>query len=346
VITTLCEDPEDEMVLGDQVAQIAEILQQRGRRHKYPVIDFLRLAQEMTASSKMAAGKLLADLSGDFPTKAKDDRDELSNSHWRDCFQSAANKSPVGERTCLEVLPRVVWRVFKQLTDQREFAEVPAWRGVLKHLANRSSPNEATRAELFCLMLAKVRKGKGKIDSYSIIVDSHLRTVQDICKKAGVPAVNPNSVLAVYDADFNEISMQKEQKTAGAERLAARTEQKNKPQEDPEAPAMSEEDVDELFTNTGLKSSWAGARSCPPAPSFCASAGTVSSSSSQSVSSSSSSVAGSSPPPPFRPDSTPHRRGKGGGSHFWGPGVPKLRNPPAPPPGAPWVKFFVGGFSR
>jgi hypothetical protein len=173
MVTLLCEDPEDNKVLGDQVAQVAKILQRRGRRHKNPVIDFLRLAQEMTMSSKMAAGKLLADLSADFPTKAKDDRDELSNSHWRDCFQSAAHKIPELERTCLEVLPRVVWSVFKQLTDQREFAEIPAWNGVLKHLANLSSPNEATRAELFCLMLAKVKKGKGKVDNYRIIVDSH-----------------------------------------------------------------------------------------------------------------------------------------------------------------------------
>jgi hypothetical protein len=77
----------------------------------------------MTMTSKTAAGKLLAELSADFPTKAKDDRDELSNSHWRDCFQSAANKIPELERTCLEVLPRVVWRVFKQLTDQRKFVQ-------------------------------------------------------------------------------------------------------------------------------------------------------------------------------------------------------------------------------
>jgi hypothetical protein len=131
MLTLLCEDPNDDKELGNQVNKIGKILQQRGSRHDNPVIDVLRLAQEMTMTGKAAAGELLAELSADFPTKAKDDRDELSSSHWRDCFQSAANKIPESERTCLDALPRVIWSVFKQLTDQKKFAELPAWSDVL-----------------------------------------------------------------------------------------------------------------------------------------------------------------------------------------------------------------------
>jgi hypothetical protein len=36
MITLLCEDPNDDKVLGDQVNKIAKVLQQRGSRHKKP----------------------------------------------------------------------------------------------------------------------------------------------------------------------------------------------------------------------------------------------------------------------------------------------------------------------